>query len=226
MPPGRRTADSRAASLAILAKAYQFNGDRPVAYLDETYEERPGSSTFYVMTAAVLQADQRDLVREDVTRIVGRPYWHTTDALQSDEGRAKASELLQYLGDPDGTEVCLISRRSPIEPEDSSGELARADCLTRLLKHLNDPGCVTGPVDLFVLETRLTRQMGNIDARTRSEAIKSGAVAPSVKLFQTSPAVEPLLWLPDLVCSAYRQLITGRRGDLYDMVAGICTVLS
>jgi hypothetical protein len=225
MPPGRRTADSRAAALGILTKAYQFNGDRPVAYLDETYEERAGASTFYVMTAAVVQADQRDYVRDDITRIAGRRYWHTTDALQSVEGRAKASELLTYLGDPNGNEVCLISRRSPIEPEDSNGEHARADCLTRLLKHLNDPSSVTGSVDLFVLETRLTRQMGNIDARTMSEAIKSGAAAPNVKLFQTSPAVEPLLWLPDLVCSAYRQLITGRRSDLYDMVADICTVL-
>jgi hypothetical protein len=211
--PARRALDS----------AYFYNSLRPVAYLDETYRVERGGPTYYVMAAAVMQADQRDIVRADVQRIVGSGYWHTTEALQTTAGTARVCELLDYLGDPAGTEACFIAYEHPVQPDDPHGERARSACLKALLGHLN--GAAVEPVELFVLEKRLTARMTNQDAHTKDSAIKDGLVTPRTRLFQTSPSDESLLWIPDLVCSAYRQRITGRRRDLFDRISGICTIL-
>ncbi len=84
---------------------------------------------------------------------------------------------------------------------------------------------VLEPVELFVLEKRLTARMTNLDARTKDSAIKDGLVSTRTRLFQISPRDESLLWIPDLVCSAYRQEIAGRRRDLFDRISAICTIL-
>lgn len=155
--------------------------------------------------------------------IVGSGYWHTTEALQSASGAAQVCELLDYLGDPAGTETCFVAHEHPVEPDDSYGERARAACLTTLLHHLNR--VLDDNVELFVLERRLTARMTHLDAATKNRAIQQDLISSRTRLFQTSPSDEHLLWIPDLVCSAYRQRITGRRGDLFERISGICTIL-
>ena len=217
MPP--RPTPSRTA----LDSAYYYNGQRPVAYLDETYRVERGGPIYYVMTAAVIQSDQRDIVRYDIQEIVGSTYWHTTEALQDAQGTALACDLLDYLGDPAGTEACFIAHEHQVQPTDPHGEHARSACLSSLLCHLNRP--LNGGIELFILEKRLTARMTNQDARTKNHAITDGLISPGSRLFQTSPSDENLLWIPDLVCSAYRQQITGRRADLFQRISAMCTIL-
>lgn len=216
---------SRPPATTALESAYRYNTDRPVAYLDESYRvERPGA-TYYLMTAAVVQADQRDIVRHDICEIADGNYWHTTEALRTSQGVTTTRTFLDYLGDPKGTETYFIALEQPIQPTDTTGEQARANCLTELMSTLNSKDSPTGSVDLFVLEERLHRKMINRDAGTKDRAIKSGRIRPGTRLFQTSPSVEQLLWLPDLVCSAYRQQLTKRIPDLFPRINAVCTVL-
>lgn len=196
-----------------------------MAYLDETYRIEAGTSGYYVMSAVVIESGQRDFVRDGIKGIVGGNYWHTTDALQTEVGRRTTCELLDYLNDPEGREVCLIAHQRRLAENDLRGEEARAACLKSLLGHLNGSGSPMGQVDLFVLEKRLNQSMVNRDAKTKDEAVQAGLVSKQARLFQISPADEALLWLPDLVCSAYRQQVTGRRRDLFDRVRDMCTIL-
>ncbi len=177
------------------------------------------------MTAAVVQADQRDLVRADIQGVVGGSYWHTTESLRTVEGTSKTRELLDYLGEPTGTEAYLIAHERRVAPGDTDGEGARAGCLHSLLTHVNSAASPTGPVELFVLERRLTARMANNDARTKARLLADGRITPGTRLYQTSPNDEQLLWLPDLVCSAYRHQITGRTPDLFPRISAMCTVL-
>lgn len=204
-----------------LQSAYRQNGTRHVAYLDESYRIEPSGQTYYIMTAAIIEHDQRDIVRSDITRIAEATYWHTTNALQTNEGRTKTRELLDYLGDPSGTETAFIAHQHPISTADHDGEATREICLTALLHHINN----NQNVDLFVLERRLNRTMENRDARTKKIAIDQRLIKPSTRLFQTSPSTEPLLWIPDLICSAYRHNITQQTPDLYQRISALCTIL-
>ncbi len=218
VPPHQRP------SAAALQSAYRYNEQRPVAYLDETYRTDPQGG-YYVMTAAVVQADQRDRVRADIRSIAGDGYWHTTESLRTPDGLARTRSLLDYLGDPAGTETYFIAHEQRIEDGDPRGELARTRCLTSLLVHLNGQETECDAVDLFVLEKRLTGEMTRLDARTKAAAQSSGLITKGARLFQTTPSDEHLLWLPDLVCSAYRHSLIGRTPDLYPRVSSICTVL-
>jgi len=204
-----------------LQSAYRQNGTHDVAYLDESYRIEPSGQTYYIITAAVIEHDQRDIVRRDIVRIAATTYWHTTNALQTNAGRTKARELLDYLGGPSGTETAFIAHQHPINADDHDGEAARETCLTAILHHINK----NLNADLFVLERRLTRMMENRDARTKKIAITQGLIRPSARLFQTSPSTEPLLWIPDLICSAYRHSITQQTPDLYQRINALCTVL-
>ncbi len=193
-----------------LAQAYQTNGERPVAYLDESYStDRAHEQRFYLLTAVVVQANQRDLVREGLIEIVGDTWWHTTQKRQSHEGRQQIEELLGYLADPEGTERAIVSCQMTIADGDRTGEDARRKTLTRLLEYLNKDEANLGVIELFVLEERRESTQRNQDAKTKKLALEAGHISPSARLFQVSPSTESLLWLPDLVANVYRQAILG-----------------
>ena len=58
-----------------------------------------------------------------------------------------------------------------------------------------------------------------------ADTFNAGLITPGTRLYQTSPADEHLLWIPDLVCSAYRHQLTKVTPDLYPRISALCTVL-
>lgn len=209
----------------VVASAYRLNGSRPVAYLDETYNVDDRWARFYVMTAVVVQADQRADVRDALVDRAGSGYWHTSEALRARDGQQRTLALLDYLGHPDGSELCVLAHARTVEDDDADGEQARARCLTSLLHHLTSTPSPDEPVELFVLERRRDRRQANRDAQTKTDAIRSGRISRQARLLQVSPGEEQLLWLPDLVCSAYRRKITAQDSALFERIARICRVL-
>lgn len=190
--------------------AYRQNGDQPIAYLDETYNISPQhDEIYYVMTAVVVEADQRNFLRDGLRSIAESSYWHTSEKARTEEGRKQVIEMLEYLAFPEGKERVIVSCQMSIAPEDSNGEKARRKTLTRLLEFLNSGGACCGKVNYCVLERRFARWMQNADASTLKIARQAGKVDGEARLAQFSPSVEVLLWLPDLVASAYRWNILG-----------------
>jgi len=49
-------------------------------------------------------------------------------------------------------------------------------------------------------------------------------VSPSLKMIMASPGSEHLLWLPDLVCSAYRRRLFGQT-ELFDEISAMTHVV-
>lgn len=207
--------------------AYRQIGERPVAYLDETYNvDLAHPQRYYVMTAVVVQASQRDVVRSDLVGIVGSSFWHTSEGLRTEAGRSTARDLLDYLADPAGTETCIVSVVEPVDLSDSDGELARERCLGSLLTHVSQQDFRDGPIGLCVLERRRDRKQANRDVRTRRELIASGSLSDTTRMLQVSPGDEQLLWLPDLVCSAYRQALTRRDETYFEAIEEQTTVIT
>ncbi|TLF75417.1 hypothetical protein [Nocardia cyriacigeorgica] len=194
----------------ILSDAYR-RCKGPVAYLDESYQVADPvvapAATFYIFTAVVVAFDQMQELREGLGEIAASSWWHTTKALLESEGRAKTQEMLEFLAE--GPETSIIAFQAPVHDSDRDGEAARRACYRGLAIELaagreNE----RAPVDLFVLEERNQNNFRNKDRLNHKELISEKLIPQPTRLLQTSPSLERLLWLPDLVSSAYRRTLT------------------
>lgn len=201
-----------AAKHSIVDEAYR-RCQGPVAFLDESYQVADPvvqhTKTFYIFTAVVVDFDQMSELRAGLGEIAGSERWHTTEALLQEDGRAKTRDMLEFLAE--GPETCIIALQVPVNSQDRGGETARRSCYRALATGLA-AGRENGwpPVDLFVLEERNQSKLRNKDKRNHTELISEKLIPQPTRLVQTSPALERLLWLPDLVSSAYRRTLTHR----------------
>ena len=113
-----------------LRLAYSQAGRASVAFIDETFDVDPAHPRhFYVMAAVVVQCEELDGLRAGLVDLAGSSYWHTSEALRTEAGRERTREMLDYLGNPEGTERCVVRHHVEVAPSDSKGEEARAECL-------------------------------------------------------------------------------------------------
>ena len=212
--------------IKALASAYKTNADQPVAYLDETYMpagQYEGADPFYAVTAVVVPVADHQPIRDDLLSIVGAPYWHSTKANETEEGRAMLFKLASYIGK--GEEPIIISSQMLVDPADKDSEIARAACLTHLLGSLNG-GMFCDPVNLFILERRQDQKRRNRDSHTFTQARKSGSIPMKAETLQVSPTHERLLWLPDIVSYAYYRKMAVKQPGLFASVEHMVTHVS
>lgn len=195
-----------------------------MAFLDESYQAPDSiaahSQTFYIFTAVVVEQKDMGSLRTQLAVIADDSRWHTSDALMSERGRDQTRQMLSYLAE--GTEPCVIAHRASVDPSDHDAEQARRSCYRGLAIELA-AGRVGDwdPIDLLVLEERSQRNFKNKDQANHRELVSEGLVPRNTRLLQTSPACELLLWLPDLVSSAFRRTITHQgheTGRLFDII--------
>ncbi|MFT4216095.1 MAG: hypothetical protein QM619_02785 [Micropruina sp.] len=200
-------------------------GTGPVAFLDETYHvEQDGRRRFYVMAAVVVLHEDRDPLRDELDSLVPDGWWHTTDELRTEEGREHARSLLRTFRIPD--ETCVIVDKVALDAEDEDGTQARGAVLGRLLTavHTAEFGSHP-PVNLAVIEEQREARKNNFDRSVRKHLIADKAISESMALASVSPGSEHLLWLPDLVCSAYRQKLLFRRDELFGEIEELTHVI-
>lgn len=209
----------------VLKTHYERVGLGPVAYVDETYHvEADGRPRFYVMSAVVVLESDRDGLRNELDTLVPDGWWHTTNELRSDDGRERTQELLRSFRVPD--ETCVVVDKVALDDDDLDGMRARSQVLGRLLvavhtaQHGSHP-----PVNLIVLEEQRVLRINNFDRSVRAQLVADESVAASMELAIVSPGVEHLLWLPDLVCSAYRQQLVFKRAELFEEIEHLTHVV-
>ena len=209
----------------VLKVHYERNGAAPVGYLDETYHvEADGRRRFYVMAAVVVLEADRDPLRAELDTLVPTGWWHTTDQLRTDEGRAHARELLRTFRVPD--ETCVIVDKVSVDAADKDGAQARGAVLGRLLTALHSAEHGAHPaVSLAVIEEQRVARINNFDRSIRKKLVDANAIPETLTLAAISPGTEHLLWLPDLVCSAYRQKIVFRRNTLFETIEDMTHVI-
>lgn len=210
----------------VLATHYEEAASDPVAYIDETYHvEADGRSRFYVMSAVVVLQPDRDVIRRELDAQVPEGWWHTTQELRTDEGREHTRDLLGAFQVPD--ETCVVVHKTAVEADDATGDQARSLVLSRLITDVHHATHASHPpVNLVVLEERRGAVRNNFDRSVAAELVKTGAVRPTFKMAVVSPGSEHLLWLPDLVCSAYRQQMLFNRTDLFDKIRRMTHVVT
>ncbi|WP_315185760.1 DUF3800 domain-containing protein [Corynebacterium durum] len=172
-------------------------------YIDETYNRQGDDKRppYYIIGGALIQAKHLDATRKDLREIVDGDYWHTTEALQTANGRKTAKQLLQYCADVDDT--YFISHQASIKQ--GTMEQARRSCMKALLRRCQQDFPM---LKVVVVEARQTNRDNNIDRITLRELKKEENFPQATPLLAVSPAEELLLWLPDLVAMAYRRQLT------------------
>lgn len=189
--------------LKLLQDAYQrLNEDSCVAFIDESYvipENAHGDRTFYIATAYVAPVRLHEPVRRDLSQIVGRDYWHTSEA-HLGGATETIHELCRYLAEAEEGEGFLLAIKTPIADVAGADELAREACLTSLLVTLHLGELVPHPA-LVVAEERRHQGQRARDLRTIKNIRRTGLIGQTQVIF-TSPSVERLLWVPDIVSFA------------------------
>lgn len=210
---------------SVLKTHYMRVGNGPVAFLDETYHvEKDDRRRFYVMAAVVVLHEDRDPLRDELDSLVPGGWWHTTDELRTDGGREHARSLLRTFRIPD--ETCVIVDKVALDEDDEDGTQARGAVLGRLLTaiHTAEFG-LHPPVNLAVIEEQREARKNNFDRSIRKKLIEAKAISESMALASVSPGSEHLLWLPDLVCSAYRQKLLFQRDELFGEIEELTHVV-
>lgn len=214
----------------LLQERYARNGDRPVAFVDESYlapgyiseQKITGLDPFYLLTAVVIYPENFEQIREELYEIVGANFFHATQyGLDPSESNVP-STMAKYL--VDGNEVAVISLRSPAMDSDDMAA-SRASCYRALLKELYE-GTDHDPVRLIVGEKLRDQRLNNWDRRILTEAIKDKVVGRDMSLMLASPSAERLLWLPDLVSNAMYRNLSGTDKTNYTILEPCLTVIT
>lgn len=174
-----------------------------VLYIDETYSTQGDANTppYYIICGVLIRSKHLTQTRQDIQEIIGGRYWHTTEALQTPNGRETTEQLLQYCSDIDDT--YFISHR--VSTDQTTIEQSRRACMKALLKHcqLKFP-----ELKAVIIEARQTHRHNGKDRETIRQMKRDKDLSRNVTLQIVSSAEEFLLWLPDLVAMTYRRRIT------------------
>jgi hypothetical protein len=211
----------------MLAQAYLRAPGGYIAFLDETFQlddSDTDRAEFYMLSAVIVHRDDLAALRSGLRKVVGGSFWHTSDQLKTPEGRDRAREVAEFLGDPQGNEVGIVAVKTPVA--EGAGDLARAACFHQVGRVLCAGGAplVDGGVHLMILEQRRTQRNRSYDTSIVKDLRKEDVLCRHCHMIQVSPSAEHLLWLPDLVSSAVRHHHLGQKGDL-DLYAPLAHIL-
>ena len=123
-----------------LLAAYENNSGASVAFIDESFlgvdfAAAAKVEPFYSPTAYVVPVVSLEEMRDDLPEVVHGGQRHLTNAHQTDEGRTRILEFVEYVGD--GNETIIVAVAQPIDDDDKTGEAAREKCVRALLPALS-----------------------------------------------------------------------------------------
>jgi len=187
----------------LLENAYsRLGGGSYVAFVDESYvipEISNENASFYILTAYIAPVRLHSAVRDDLVAIVDDEYWHTTEAHVAGKGEL-IHDLCRYISEGGDDEAILIALKAPISDSVDGDEEARKACFASLLGELHS-GARVPRTQLVVVEERRHQGQRAADVKAVKDIRATGAIGQIVVHF-TSPSVERLLWVPDIVSFA------------------------
>jgi hypothetical protein len=173
-----------------------------VAFIDESTRgrERDQEFPFYILSAVIFRVEQLKELRAELVDSASGPFWHTTESYKHRDysGIRRMSEAVA-----NSWSSGLVALQVDI-PEGNL-ELARRESLIQLSSLLLEIDC-----RLAIYEKRNTRALDAGDASVLNLARRDGWLRKGLALVGSRPAIEPLLWSPDLLCWGFRQLLTRR----------------
>lgn len=189
----------------VLCEIYKKLANHHTAvFLDESVDISPttdptGTRGFYIIAGSVLRKDTLEGTRTQLQEIVGHNHFHTTEALQTNDGTRTVHALLRQCQQWDDSHLLVV--KTQLHPDDDI-EHARQQCLTTLITTLDTT------TRAIIFEKRQHNKDNNADQAFIADLRRQDLLARTVRTVWVSPSDEKLLWLPDLIAMAYRRQIT------------------
>lgn len=195
--------------------------NRFIAYVDESFELREShiGGRFYLLCCVLVneatQATQRNKLRD----VVGADYWHTTELARSRIGQDEIRRVASWASNLFSSSIWVTPS---IEAGDRLGEQARALLIKQMISHLI--GNLETETIEIIFERRRPGFQANADKRTIQELRQTNKLARNFPVRFLSPTEGNLLWLPDLICWSYRQVLVGRSPEYFNILVNAATV--
>ena len=180
-----------------------------VYFIDETFHtpsNAPGK-TFYVLGVVSVDTTNAKMVRRRMLRIVAATRWHSSTNFKKLAGRQKLHQICESLGEFWELSIYVTE---PIPDFDTAGEVTRAALMSKILLDVS----YRNPGSSLVFEVRNSRGHLHADNSTINQFLSQNKQLERKLVSLKSPKAEPLLWLPDMLCSAYRASIMGLSDEL------------
>ncbi|MEY3561141.1 MAG: hypothetical protein RL068_293 [Actinomycetota bacterium] len=173
----------------------------PLAFIDESFQApSQDPDSFYIIAAAVIEKDQVLEVRKRLANLVQNPTWHTTEAGRTERGKQKIRELASYLAIVSKPVIVVLDQ---LASSDRSAEAGRAQAIRALLAELaSEHMYLTGTV---FYERRVPGFMQEHDELIFERIRQSKLEGARLQVVGLATKKEPLLWIPDIICWAYRR---------------------
>lgn len=184
----------------------------PIDYfVDETFHapSNPGGSHFYAFALVGLERENLRHHGEKLQSLVVRPKWHSSEMLGKQSGRDRFRKTVLHFSKFAHLYIFVVER---IPESDRTGEKTRSKLITFIVQNM----LARDPKSFLIFENRGSLGQKNQDVETLRNTL-SPQQRSQVR-FQ-EPANEELLWLPDMLASAYRYHLTGKSNELFEMFA-------
>lgn len=183
----------------------------PIDYfVDETFHapSNPGDSHFYAFALVGLERDCLRLHRSMLQSLVSRSRWHSSEMLGKQSGRDKFRVTVLLFSKFAKQLVFVVD---PIPQEDWTGENTRRKMITAIVRRMHS----LDSESFLIFERRGSSGQKKLDLETLRCSL-SPEQRSHVR-FQ-DPANEVLLWLPDMLASAFRYKLIGKSNELFQML--------
>lgn len=184
----------------------------PVVFIDESFR-LDGDDRYYIVAAAMVDADQLVATREALRGFYGTDAMHASEMYK----RAELSTLdgAAHLVDrqTDARDVVVYA---PIEPSDEHASIARARCLESVVESLHGGF----EASTFVIDARRLADENKADLRTIRDLRRARRIDRDVVAFHARPSEEPLLTLADILAWSFRQQYARNESRWFEPLRG------
>lgn len=171
--------------------------DRPVVFIDESFR-LDGVDRYYIIAAAMVDADQLVATREALRVFYGTGAMHASEMYKRAElgSLDRAAHLVDRQ--TDARDIVVFA---PIDPADEHAKIARARCLASVVESLH----AAFDASTFVIDARRLADENEEDRRTIRDLRRAERIDRDVAAFHARPSEEPLLALADILAWSFRQ---------------------
>lgn len=188
-----------------------------IAFVDESYRgnERENEFPFYIVTGVVFEAGSLAQARQGLSKAAKGSYWHTTESyrLKDFDG---IHEMIEAVAKSAKALIVCVQ----LDIGQGGLETSRRECLLQITSSLTGLGC-----NLMIYETRNHVSKKNADAALFQRAKGADLIPIGTRQVQSHPAVEPLLWAPDLASWCLRQILTRSDERWFEGLLGLTHVI-
>lgn len=169
--------------------------------MDESFRSpAEAKDSFYILSAVVISKAKVFAVREELSRMVGKDYFHATELGRHDSGRMLLRKMASYLAAETKPVVVVVEQ---LVEKDRNAEKARELATRALWKELAENQLyLTGTV---VYERRMRKMQDSSDLRIFKTLRKLKLPGNRLNVIAIATKREPLLWAPDLLAWGFRQ---------------------